>query len=171
METTLEERIEDHRTRCAEMRKTVKKAGITGDWDHEPDRIEWKHNGLDCLMVRQPNMLHWCGYVAVRNGHPAFQKHYDKVDVKVHGGLTFADECSGPICHKSEGDDDKVWWLGFDCAHFRDLSPVMQMHRSKSDWPVGIDGYDLYRNVRYVQAETNSLADQLHAMEEKHASL
>lgn len=170
METALEDKIEDHRNRCTVMREGLKKAGISGVWDHEPDRVEWKHNGFDCLMVRQPHLLHWCGYVAVLKDHPAFGKDYDKVDVDVHGGLTFANECGGIICHKS-AENDKVWWFGFDCAHLYDLSPAMELHRSKPGWPVSSDDRDIYRNLSWVQAETNYLADQLSAMEEKHASL
>ena len=42
----------------------------------------------------------------------------------VHGGVTYADKCGGHICHVTEpGDEENIWWFGFDCGHCDDLSP------------------------------------------------
>lgn len=133
-----------------------------GPWQDEPDRKEWKHAGLPCLMSRGPSG-HWCGYVAVPPGHPAHGKHYDGVDVNVHGGLTYADKCQGAICHVPEpGDPDDVWWLGFDCAHARDLSPKSRAWEAANGYAPIRD--EEYRGVPYVTAETERLAEQLAAM-------
>lgn len=40
-----------------------------GPWQKEPDRMEWEHKGLPCLIVRGP-VGAWCGYVAVPPSHP-----------------------------------------------------------------------------------------------------
>lgn len=127
-----------------------------GPWQTEPDRIEWRTAaGLPALMVRQPNHGAWCGYVAVAPGHPAHGKSYDDVAVDVHGGLTYADACSGSVCHvPAPGEPDDVWWLGFDCVHGGDLAPGNVGLRL-------ILGYGIYRDVDYVQAECESLARQL----------
>lgn len=45
------------------------------------------------------------GYVALPKEHPCFGKSYYDIDVKVHGGLTYAE---------MEGD---FWVVGFDTAH------------------------------------------------------
>lgn len=68
-----------------------------GAWDHEPDKIQWVDTAtdLDCLMVRNHGGA-WCGYVGVGPKHPMFEQHYEKADVDVHGGLTFADFCDEP---------------------------------------------------------------------------
>lgn len=75
-------------------------------------------DGFACL-IRRTNIGIWCGYVAVPPGHPWHGKHYDAVDADVHGGLTYAEPCSGEICHVPQpGESDDVWWLGFDCGHY-----------------------------------------------------
>lgn len=72
--------------------------------------------------------------------------------VDVHGGLTYADECQGRICHVTE-DGDHVWWFGFDCAHGGDLRPTDKY---------GFNGPDSrYRDVSYVEGQCRRLAEQL----------
>lgn len=136
-----------------------------GPWQQEPDKKQWQdaETGLPCLIVRGPNGS-LCGYVGVSDGHPAFEKNYDDVDVEVHGGLTFCDHC-GPgdneasgICHvPPAGEPDHVWWLGFDCAHIWDFSPGR---------PLGFIRFsrdETYRDLAYVENECRSLARQLAA--------
>jgi hypothetical protein len=133
-----------------------------GDWDGEPDKVQWQDEatGLPCLAVRHGHYGHWCGYVGVADGHPAYEKHYDSVDLSrgVHGGLTFSEACQPNdsedrgICHiPADSEPDHVWWLGFDCAHYGDLSPSgRDYHRDGS-----------YRTLKYVKSECRSLAAQL----------
>lgn len=149
-----------------------------GPWTHEPDRVEWRHKGLPCLMARGPSFSgHWCGYVAVPPGHPYHGKHYDTPDVRVHGGLTYADKCSGHVCHVPKpGEPDDVWWFGFDCAHSGDLSPAMRARYLHVGYPFDSEPYnhkkalastaftDVYRDLDYVRAQTNRLAKQLAAV-------
>lgn len=75
--------------------------------------------------------------------------------IDVHGGLTYANQCSGRICHVPKpGEPDNVWWFGFDCSHAGDISPAYDRSwRGESD--------DAYRTLDYVRAETNRLAEQL----------
>lgn len=59
------------------------------------------------------------------------------------------------ICHlPSEGRPDRVWWLGFDCAHSGDVSPSYDRG----------DGYNTYKDRHYVAREIASLAKQLAAI-------
>lgn len=145
----------------------------SGPWDGEPDKVHWKDEatGLDCLAVRHSTRGNWCGYVAVREGHPSFEKGYDNTDADVHGGLTFADFCQeteGPhkgVCHVPyPGDPDRVWWLGFDCAHGWDYSPDDQRRaREGGIWAISWDSE--YRTLAYVRAQCRSLARQLADMQ------
>lgn len=58
------------------------------------------------------------------------------------------------ICHiPAPGEPERVWWLGFDCAHSGDSSPGY-------DNKYGHD-YGAYRSVAYVKREVESLAKQL----------
>lgn len=137
-----------------------------GPWQRGPDKIQWqdKATGYPCLIVRGPSGA-LCGYVGTHVRHPAYGKHYNDVDVEVHGGLTFSDFCregkdeSVGICHVAPGED-KVWWLGFDCAHYNDVSP-----KYNSEFRGVTFGSGSYKNLRYVRKEVTDLAKQLHAME------
>jgi hypothetical protein len=122
-----------------------------GPWDGEPDRVEFEHAGLPCLLNRS-HLGAWCGYAAVSPGHALHGKSYEAPDVDVHGGLTYADACFGPICHVPKpGEPDDVWWFGFDCAHGGDSVP---------SWPRGVFA-GTYRDLAYVRRETEQLAEQL----------
>lgn len=113
-----------------------------GPWVNEPDKVQWvdAETDLDCLLHRHPESGHWCGYVGVTKGHPAFGVEYTHVDVNVHGGLTYSAYCRETgnealgVCHVPlPGRDPHVWWLGFDCAHAHDLSPAMKHFRETNE--------------------------------------
>lgn len=128
-----------------------------GPWFDEPDRLQFKTaTGLPGLIVRN-RFGALCGYVAVESSHPFYGKDYDSLDVDIHGGLTYADKCmeDGPICHVPELDEpDDVWWFGFDCAHTGDQIPGIGGYSEFPEW-------ETYKNVDYVRAEVESLAQQL----------
>lgn len=134
-----------------------------GPWQDEPDRVEWEYKGFPCLMVRNMGVTGvWCGYVAVPEGHPEFEKGGDDLDV--HGGITYSNHCSGDICHVPKpGEPDNVWWLGFDCSHFADFMPRMDALLKKIRASGGL-GYGKYRDLPYVKSEVERLADQLAAL-------
>lgn len=137
-----------------------------GEWLTEPDRKEWKDpaTGFPCLANRNMGSGAWCGYVAVPPGHPAHGKDYDDVDARAHGGLTYANKCSGHICHVAEpGEPDDVWWLGFDCAHYQDYIPAMRARDAARGWG-DRGGDDTYRTLSYVERECAELAKQLAEM-------
>lgn len=93
--------------------RTYDKSGWQpGPWMNEPDKKQWQdpETGLPCLIVRGP-VGAWCGYVGVGKDHPWFGKDYTNLSlewddperqktpeavIRVHGGLTFADECHAP---------------------------------------------------------------------------
>lgn len=138
-----------------------KTAWRDGPWQHEPDKEQWvdADTGLPCLLVRNTGGA-LCGYVGVPERHPWFEVDYEHVDAEVHGGLTYSSFCQAgddghTICHVVEpGEPDRVWWVGFDCAHAGDRCPAYERYRR-----VGTDG-DVYRDRSYVQAECAALAKQ-----------
>ena len=58
------------------------------------------------------------GYVVIFKGHPMYGKHYDEVEVDVHGGLTFSG-CANDFPGTTEEMKDG-WVFGFDTAHYSD---------------------------------------------------
>jgi len=123
-----------------------------GEWNQEPDRVDFIHAGFSCFILRNV-MGNWCGYVGVPSNHSCYEKQCDDVLVEIHGGLTYAEKCSPPICHiPKEGMPEDVWWLGFDTAHSGDLFPTSI---------INLFNDVVYRNQEYVINETKSLAEQL----------
>jgi hypothetical protein len=102
-----------------------------------------------------------CGYVGVPKGHPAHGADYMDVDVSVHGGLTYGDECNDVVCHVPEpGRPDDVYWFGFDCGHFDDIIPAMETHVPR----LSAMTHGTYKTIAYVRAEITHLAEQLAAL-------
>lgn len=135
---------------------------VRGAFDDEPDKKQWRDEatGLPCLIVRGPSGA-LCGYVGVSQAHALYEKHYDAIDVAVHGGLTFSDHCQTGehgVCHVVEdGEDDAIWWFGFDCAHVWDLTPAFVRAGA-------LPHCDAYRDFTYVQNEVCGLAEQIYAL-------
>lgn len=106
-----------------EPQTTIKKSDWgPGPWQEEPDRVEWESYGLPCLMVRDMNFGHWCGYAAVPLGHPLHGVWYDQCTqgcppekyrlwacgnyehcpggfLTAHNGLVFSGFFDDLICH------------------------------------------------------------------------
>lgn len=145
-----------------------------GPWQDEPDKMQFPdpETGLPCLIVRNGHGA-LCGYVGVPEGHKYHGVTGWDFDLRVHGGITFTDRCHASedeahgICHIPGPDGDNVWWLGFDCSHYRDFAPGLDAtirtvceELSTRDYPF----QDIYRDIIYVKAEIASLAKQLVAV-------
>lgn len=159
----------------AERRFQDKSTWGDGPWQNEPDKIHWidEATDLDCLMVRN-HWGAWCGYVGVPPGHALHEKTWGDCAIdhlSVHGGITYGDFCADGdqidgVCHVPQpGRPHNVWWLGFDCAHHRDLMPggpqsviTRGVFRSPDSF---------YRDVKYVVSEVESLAKQITVMWEE----
>jgi len=144
-----------------------------GVWTQEPNFKKWidRDTGLTCVIIRHPQLGHLCGYVRVPHG--SFKKRlvaYNRIPgrvflgkmrchcathhsslqgITVHGGVTWAN---------SRLRDGRLlpmrgFWLGFDCAHYADLSPNMS---SAFAMPGSV-----YRDFPYVEQECVSLAKQV----------
>ncbi len=122
-------------------------------WEQEPNELKWKYVGLKCWIRRMPNALHLCGYVGVPKAHSLFKVEYDNIPADVHGGLTFSDQFN---------DGGKLWWIGFDCAHLNDMQPGYLRRKYGSCLAEGT-----YRDMNYVKSETEKLALQIVAINEK----
>lgn len=127
---------------------------IKGPWNTEPNRVEFKHLNLHCLLQRNP-MGTWCGYVGIPKGHPWYGLGYDDIPATAHGGLTYSDACHSHICHP---DGEELWWIGFDCAHAGDEIPLMQRYAKSLKFPGAT-----YKDMAFVKSEVEKLALQVSA--------
>jgi len=126
------------------------------EWLDEPNREEFEHAGLKCLILRHTELGHLCGYIAISREHLCYGRDHDHIPyddlfpVEVHGGLTFSREGHGDTRQKG------YWWLGFDCAHWGDLVPqiVELLDREPHE-------FETYRNFAYVRREVKELAYQI----------
>lgn len=132
-----------------------------GPWQSEPDKKQWldKATGYPCLIVRQIKMGHLCGYVGVPSGHPWFGQ---QPEVSVHGRVNYGDKCSGHICHEcEEGEDDNIWWVGFDAMHGDDRTMLTDLHAEAFKYIKSFPYvWGTYRDFAYMENECRSLAKQ-----------
>lgn len=136
-----------------------------GPWQEEPDTVEFRHAGLPCILRRHERHGNFCGYVGVPPTHPDHGKNYNDVEVEVHGGLTFGDECSAVACHvPAPGEPDNFFWFGFDCHHSYDLAPgFIAIEKRLGMEPLTLSEPYAYRDLAYVRRQTEQLAEQLAA--------
>ena len=58
--------------------------------------------------IRNTYNTHPTAYIKLNENHPLYNKHYNDIDIDVHGGLTYSEM----------GDDG--YWIGWDYAHCDD---------------------------------------------------
>lgn len=147
-----------------------KKTWGDGPWQTEPDKLEFNHNGYDCILIRNRGGA-WCGYTQIPKDHPWF-KDLGILDerIDVHGGVTY---------QGNRMDDDR-YFVGFDCAHWLDLSPAyrallreMEVGKFGAHLKAIEDKYrerlpkimeeDIYKDIEFAKNECIKMADQIHA--------
>lgn len=114
-------------------------------------KTTWRDNetGMFCRVVLT-TMGHFCGYVGVEPGHPLFGMGYSEhvpelsemLQEAMAGtvgdrgilAIAFADknnasmdlvfDVHGSVTFAGKMDEDQVWWIGFDCAHYGDTNEI-----------------------------------------------
>lgn len=164
---------------------------MTKPWLNEPDFKKWidPTTGLQCAISRNPFTGSLCGYVRVPYGrlrkrlyafrrndagfyilekHVSRKSRYDHSAIKniaVHGGLTFCD-----ALHRPKGGSLGGLWIGFDCAHVWDYSPVLSERMASIQYDLAkgdngglrlIESDQVYRDFPYVTNEVEAMAKQL----------
>lgn len=124
-----------------------------GPWVDEPDRLEWKHGELYCVISRHQQDGYLQGFVGLPPTHSLFGKsHADLPAIEAHGGLTYSAGCS----HCG------VWWLGFDCGHVFDLRPVLSRSGVFRPGQGGaVASLVNYKDVAFAKLMVDMLAVQL----------
>lgn len=143
----------------------------------EGSKWEGKIQGLDAKLYRHPRGSHWIGVVQIPPYHKFYRKSLftclktpqclpkkiginiegkenkvwackhriqDIMMEKIHGGPSFAGALKG----------ESGWWIGFDCGHYDDLSPVsLESLRILHQGTTGS-----YRSKRFAMKELEKLA-------------
>lgn len=113
---------------------------------------EFQYKGYEGFALRT-DMGHWCGYINLPRSHPWYGKDYDSINAIVHGGLTYGRD-SLPRHDEIETD----WVIGFDCAHWDDLIPMLAFRGIR---------HGVYRTIKYVTNEIKGLIEQAVVAERK----
>lgn len=85
-----------------------------GEWQDEPDVLEFEYKGYPCALHRNRRGF-WCGYVFIPMDSPHAKEDYFDIDLDVHGDITFGE--------KATLRGKEYYSLGFDCAHSGDFIP------------------------------------------------
>ena len=118
--------------------------------EKEGDSLQWSYtcsNGviIDCSIHRN-GVKALCGYITLTPDNSLYGVGYDDLDLQAHGGLTY-----------NSYDDNNNWVIGFDCAHYQDLSPYFLLNEEEK-YSFGQIG--TYRDMKYVKSECENLAEQ-----------
>jgi hypothetical protein len=100
-----------------------------GPWQDEPDRLEWTHAGLYCLMIRN-DLGSWCGYVGVPPEHPLHGIHHSSC---AYGCQPEPYRDLDEITGIPEPESMKQWRRehpNYDCAYEKTHSPgaMLEVH-------------------------------------------
>jgi len=107
-------------------------------WLDECYRKKLIINGFECLILRiRERGGHLCGYIRIPKDHPIYEIDSNRSDIwpEIHGGWSY--DRTNP-----EDTYDTARWVGFDCAHLNDLSPLSDTQRG-----------GIYRTMEYVEKE------------------
>lgn len=149
-----------------------KKYFLYGPWVEEPDEVQFKHAGMECLVARvcvsECNDSwfggHLCGYVFIHGDHPLYECK-DYPNLNIHGGITFCDMINEKFA------------IGFDCGHLFDIIPSFKKiydeinKKIEKDFlGIGKRGFKdfskrTYRDINFVINQCKFLAKQLKNVE------
>lgn len=131
--------------------------------------------GYKCVCAFNANGYR-CGYVAVDNSHPYFQKEYNEDgpnEIMCHFGLTY----SGYRGHFYTNDD--LWWFGFNCGHILDRTDFDTAREyglvNDVEYQIGKEMQEVLnkcegatvKDVEFVKENCKMIVEQLIAAEKK----
>ena len=134
-------------------------------WRLEPNRLEWRHAGRPCLIVRNDVMGNLCGYVGVPTTRATDPTLVRRLEDIAHGGITYGPEAceeGGRVCHVPLPGETEVMWFGFDCAHSGDLVPFYVDPPACLPFSFASFTYwkgAKYRDISYVRDIVNRMAE------------
>jgi len=131
-----------------------------------------KRHGHDYILrcARHSELLTWCGYISVTANHPCYKLSIEQMKKKygtlleAHGGITLTG-LGIPTGDIGKQTDTDLWTFGFDTSHAFDYAPGMHetLRKIKKERP-GIEKFDGYKDLSFVQTEVVSMLQQIDKM-------
>ncbi|MEE3344287.1 MAG: hypothetical protein VZS44_09375 [Bacilli bacterium] len=88
---------------------------------------------------------HPTAYVEIPKTSKLFGKHYDDIDILVHGGLTYSDD---ELRTSENTKMTNSWFIGWDYAHAGDYCAYME---DMKEW--GLDSINSFGNKKWTSEE------------------
>lgn len=137
----------------------------------------FEYRGYPCAVLLMP----WgcrCGYVGLKKGSKYYQKGIYDIPVDCHGGLTYAENYLIGVNPSGDNQADSkfagLWWIGFDCAHWKDANDFPALYAAFANYPQEIERIanlqavekkfgttGEVRTIEFCEAECRSIVDQL----------
>lgn len=155
-----------------------------GEWKKEPDYMGWidATTLYACVCRRNAEAGVWLGYAGVGSEHSLAgyscsevnKALLEKFSNSVHGGVTFSEaklSDYGWLVEPQElasmmRDFSYIgWWIGFDCASFEDLTPLMidycDKRRSSGLKIPSFIQNQTYKNANFIRRELTAFCRRL----------
>lgn len=123
-----------------------------GQWSKEPDYLAWQYLDFKCILLREPKLGSWQGFVSLDKTHPFFGKTLIMLALdgrfhqlnKIHGGITFAGRFTS-----SDLIDKSFWMVGWEALGQNDLVPMLGANK--------LGNAQIYRSIIFAKKETEKL--------------
>jgi hypothetical protein len=124
-----------------------------GPWQSEPDRVDFVHAGFACFVRRREDHGNFCGYVGVPHEHPLYGKPYDDAEVAPLERRRLNQRIPRVRPRRAAFESFR-----FRLAHSRNHARrQIERVRAVETQPPHV----VYRDLPYVRAECERLAEQL----------
>lgn len=136
-----------------------------GPWKAEPDFVFWYDQNNNPLCIsRLPFLGTFCGYIGCDKNSYYYKKDYDQIDLETHYGLTYSGFEPALILNNLDLNlQQEFWWLGFDCVHWNDVKPMMEVYFQMQ---LKSNQQETYRNIFYIKDILENMAKQINSIKE-----
>lgn len=100
--------------------------------------------------------VHPTAYIEIPKDHKYYLKHYDDIDIDVHGGLTYSED----YLNLENEKITNCWFIGWDYAHYEDYSGYEELI------PNGLKVGGKKWTTKEIQEEVYDVCKQLKKVEQ-----
>ena len=119
--------------------------------DHESGFYTKDYSNHTFVVYQHPLSGHLNGYVLLNP-----EDHIEDIlDIDCHGGITFEGNLA-EIMPVQAGN-----WIGFDCAHYGDLTPFHEERLLAAGFDFGVSYDEVWRDQKFIEDNCKQIIDQL----------